>query len=100
MNSGDSGVTSRGFDSAAGNYLDGLRQPKSSTSWSYPRTEVYGLERVEGAPARVSGVSAAGVDGDAVAGVRRVRHRGGGHCLAEPLSRISLAAVNGWPELP
>lgn len=47
MNSGDSGVTSRGFDSAAGNYLDGLRQPKSSTSWSYPRTEVYGLERVE-----------------------------------------------------
>ena len=47
MNSGDSGVTSRGFDSAASNYLDGLRQPKSSTSWSYPRTEVYGLERVE-----------------------------------------------------
>lgn len=47
MSSGDAGVTSRGFDSAAGNYLDGLRQPKSATSWSYPRTEVYGLERVE-----------------------------------------------------
>lgn len=47
MNSGDSGVTSRGFDSAAGSYLDGLRQPKSTTSWSYPRTGVHGMERIE-----------------------------------------------------
>jgi len=47
MNNGETNVMFRGFDQQGLAYLDGLKLPQGSSSWSFPRTEVYGIERVE-----------------------------------------------------